>query len=131
MPPEASAQLRAVVNTLASPVVSAAAIFYAVTALCAALGVWKMRAWAPLAILAWGLGVFTLGGVLVVLGPHMVEAPFVSEILADLVPFTITHDTPLRLGPLKRQLRRDLLCMEYMVAGARYANSLKLLFGTE
>ena len=50
MPPEASAQLRAVVNTLASPVVSAAAIFYAVTALCAALGVWKMRAWAPLAI---------------------------------------------------------------------------------
>jgi hypothetical protein len=75
LPPDAPAHLRAGVNALASPVVSASAIFYAITALCAAVGVWAMRDWAPLAILAWGVGVLILGGAVLVLSPKMVDAP--------------------------------------------------------
>jgi hypothetical protein len=82
LPPEASPHLRVVVNVLASPAVSAAAILYAITALCAAVGVWRMRAWAPPAILAWGVSVLILGGIFLVLGPHMVRAPFSSVVLA-------------------------------------------------
>jgi hypothetical protein len=81
LPPDAPAHLRAVVNTLATPAVSAAAIFYAITALCSAVAVWQMRAWAPLAILAWGVGVLTLGAIFLVLGPHLVDAPFSSLVL--------------------------------------------------
>jgi hypothetical protein len=82
LPPNAPAHLRAGVEALASPAVSASAILYAITALCAAVGVWKVRAWAPLAILAWGVGVLILGGTFLALGPQMVGAPANSGALA-------------------------------------------------
>ena len=82
LPPNAPAHLRAVVQVLASPAVSASAIFYAITALCAAVGVWTMKAWAPVAILAWGVGVLILGGVFLVFGPQMVDAPLNSVAFA-------------------------------------------------
>jgi hypothetical protein len=90
LPPDAPAHLRAAVNVFASPLVSASAIFYAITALCAAVGVWKMRAWAPLAILAWGVGVLILGGVFLVLAPPMVGATFNSLALAYAALAAIT-----------------------------------------
>ena len=34
-----------------------------------------MRAWAPLAILVWGVGVLILGGTFLAIGPQMVDAP--------------------------------------------------------
>jgi hypothetical protein len=82
LPPDAPPHLRAGVNTLASPAVSVCGVLYAITAFCAAVGVWKMKAWAPLAILAWGAAVFTLGGTFLVLGPQMVGAPLGSVALA-------------------------------------------------
>jgi hypothetical protein len=78
LPLDAPAPLRAGVNALASPAVSVSAIFYAIAALCAAVGVWTMRAWAPLAILAWGVGALILGGAFLVQGPRMVDAPLNS-----------------------------------------------------
>ncbi len=39
--PDVPAHLRAVVNVLATPAVSVAAIFFAITALCSAIGVWQ------------------------------------------------------------------------------------------
>ena len=74
LPPEAPAHLRSGVNILASPAVSAAAILYAITALCAAAGIWRMSPWAPVAILTWGASVFILGGIFVVVGPQMVDS---------------------------------------------------------
>jgi hypothetical protein len=81
LPPDAPARLRAAVKILATPVVSVAAIFYAITALCSAVGVWQMRTWAPLAILAWGVGVLTLGVIFSVLGPHLADAPLSTLVL--------------------------------------------------
>lgn len=84
LPRDAPLQLRAGVNALASPAVSLSAIFYGLTALCAAVGVWRMRAWAPIAILAWGVSVLILGGVFLVQGPRMVDAPLSSVAYAGL-----------------------------------------------
>jgi hypothetical protein len=81
LPQDAPAHLRAGVRALASPAVSAAAILYAITALCAAVGVWKLKAWAPLAILAWGGCVLISGGIFVVLAPQMTGAPLNSAAL--------------------------------------------------
>ena len=82
LPPDAPAHIRDAVNTLASPVVSASAIFYAITALCAAVGVWAMRDWAPLAILVWGVGVLMLGGAALMLFPQMLDMSSNSLFLA-------------------------------------------------
>ena len=78
LPQEAPAHLRAGVHALASPAASAAAILYAITALCAAVGVWKTKTWAPLAILVWGGCVLILGSIFVVLAPQMAGAPLGS-----------------------------------------------------
>ncbi len=40
-----------------------------------------MRAWAPLAILAWGVGVLTLGAIFLVIGPHLANASLSSLVL--------------------------------------------------
>ena len=82
LPPDAPPHLRAAVNALASPTVTVLAILYAITALYAAVGVWKMKIWAPVAILAWGVGVLILGGTFLVLGPQMVDAPLNSAAFA-------------------------------------------------
>jgi hypothetical protein len=63
LPLDTPTEFRAGVRVLASPAASAAAILYAIAALCAAVGTWKMREWAPHAILIWGVSGFILGGI--------------------------------------------------------------------
>ncbi len=82
LPPDAPAHLRAWLDAFASPIVSAAAIFYGLTALCAAVGVWRMSAWAPPAILAWGVAVFILGGIFVLVTPRILDPTAGPGILA-------------------------------------------------
>jgi hypothetical protein len=68
---------------VSSPAVSVSAIFSAIATLCAAVGVWTMRAWTPLAVLVWGVGALILGGAFVVQGPRMVDAPLNSFAFAS------------------------------------------------
>jgi hypothetical protein len=84
LPPDAPEGLRAGVKVLASPAFSAAAILYAITALCAAAGTWKMRAWASPAILVWGVSVFILAGIFATVTPQIWSVPFGIIIYAGL-----------------------------------------------
>jgi hypothetical protein len=43
-----------------------------------------MRAWAPVAILAWGVSVLILGGIFLVQGPRIVDGPLSSVAYAGL-----------------------------------------------
>ena len=62
------AHLRMMVDAIASPAVSLGAALYAITALVSAVGVWRLRPWAHLAIFAWGASIVILCSLLTRVG---------------------------------------------------------------
>ena len=73
LPDEMPAQMRVGVGMLASPVVSAVEILYAISALCAAVGIWRTRPWAPPAVLAWGGCAVIMICIFAVVAPKMAD----------------------------------------------------------
>ena len=85
-PPDRSADARVAVFT--SPAAIAAAILYVISALCAVVGVWRMKSWAAAAVVIWGVTVFLRVGVFVVEAkPGSPVA--LSVIAADVVIVTL------------------------------------------